>query len=114
MDNSSEDTYFLDRDLAYQIALAHNTFRSDSGQWLEQICYYDGVPFEHAPANLVNVPVESFSEYFQAHLHRIPTQVEPTLASHNGNHNTVHEKLSVILDAVQRICRNNYDSKDAA
>lgn len=114
MNNSCEDTYFLDRDLAYQIALAHNTFKSENGQWLEQICYYDGAPFDHAPANLVNVPVESFNEYFRAHLHRIPTQVEPTLASHSGNPSTVHEKLSIILGAVQRICRSNYDDKDAA
>lgn len=114
MNNSCEDTYFLDRDLAYQVALAHNTFRSENGQWLEQVCYYDGAPFEHAPDNLINVPAEKFDEYFQSHLYRIPTQVEPTLASFNANQNTIHEKLSIILQAVQRLCRKKYDNKNAA
>ena len=114
MKNSFEDTYFLDRDLAYQIALAHNTFETEDGHWLEQVCYYDGAPFEHAPDNLINVPAEKFDEYFQSHIQRIPTQVEPTLGGYNGNQNTIHEKLSIILSAVQRLCQKNYDNKDAA
>lgn len=111
---SYEDTYFLDRDLAYQVALAHNTFRTEDGRWLEQVCYYDGAPFSHAPNNLINVPAEKFDEYFQSNIQRIPTQVEPTMGEYNSNQITVHEKLSIILTAVQKLCRKNFDNKDAA
>ena len=114
MELSTEDTYFLDRDLAYQIAHAHNIFRTPDGQFLEQVCYYDGAPFEHAPHNLINVPAEKFDEYFQTHLHRIPTRVEPTLGDFKGDPGSVHKRLAVILIAVQRLCRASYDKKDAA
>lgn len=114
MEIPSEDTYFLDRDLAYQVALAHNTFKNEDGQWLEQICYYDGTPFEQAPNNLVNVPAEDFDAYFQTHIQRIPTRIEPTLSDRNHNQEAVHERLSIILNAVQMLCRRGYDRKDAA
>ena len=114
MIRSNEDTYFLDRDLAYQVALAHNTIELADGRRIEQACYYDGVPFEQAPDNLIHVPVESFSAYFQSHLDRIPTQVDPTIGEHNGDQHTVHAKLSAILDAVQALCKNSYIKKDAA
>lgn len=114
MEISEEDTYFLDRDLAYQTALAHNTFRSEDGQILEQVCYYDGAPFEQAPKNLIHVPAENFGQYFQTHLQRIPTCIEPTLSDYKSDPNTIHERLSVILDAVQNLWRKNYDKKDAA
>ena len=114
MEISGEDTYFLDRDLAYQTALAHNTFRTNDGQVLEQICYYDGKVIEHAPNNLINVPAENFDAYFQVHLNRIPAHVDPTMSDLNGNTNLVHEKLAVILSAVQKLCRKSYDRKDAA
>ena len=114
MEIHGEDTYFLDRDLAYQTALAHNTFKTEDGQVLEQVCYYDGAPFEQAPKNLINVPAENFGAYFQTHFKRIPTRVEPTLSDFKGDPNTIHERLSVILNAVQNLCRKNYDKKDAA
>ena len=114
MEIQGEDTYFLDRDLAYQTALAHNTFRTNDGQVLEQICYYDGKAIEHAPKNLINVPAEIFDSYFQSHLQRIPAHIEPTLSDFKGNPNTIHERLSIILNAVQKLCRKSYDKKDAA
>ncbi|WP_455375190.1 hypothetical protein [Kaarinaea lacus] len=114
MEIHGEDTYFLDRDLAYQTALAHNTFKMEDGRVLEQVCYYDGAPFEQAPKNLINVPAENFGDYFQIHFQRIPTRVEPTLSDFKGDPNTIHERLSVILNAVQNLCRKNYDKKDAA
>lgn len=114
MDITNEDTYFLDRDLAYQTALAHNTFRLDTGEVLEQICYYDGQAFEHAPDNLINVSAEKFAEYFQSHMRRIPTKVEPLLSDFTENPQTAHKRLSIILNAVQHLCKNNYTNKDAA
>lgn len=114
MKKPHEDTYFLDRDLAYQVALAHNAYRTADGQWLEQVCYYDGTPFEHAPDNLINVPAEKFNEYFESRLYRIPTHIEPTMGEQNSDPETIHQKLATILTAVQKLCRKNYDSKDAA
>ncbi len=114
MEIPSEDTYFLDRDLAYQTALAHNTFSTNDGQVLEQICYYDGDPIEHAPKNLINVPAEHFGEYFRDHLQRIPAHVEPTLSDLKADPNAIHKRLSVILNAVQNLCRKSYIKKDAA
>ena len=114
MDIPCEDTYFLDRDLAYQIALAHNTFQTEDGQWLEQVCYYDGVPFEQAPKNLISVPAENFDEYFKVNFRRIPTRIEPTLAEYQRDSQSIHDRLAIILSAVQRLCRRSYDRKDAA
>jgi len=73
-----EDTYFLDRELAYQTALAHNPVLLTDGQRREQVCYYDGVPFPHAPANLINVPVDQFKEYFASHPQRMPKRIDTT------------------------------------
>ena len=114
MNIPSEDTYFLDRDLAYQTALAHNIFTTKDGQTLEQVCYYDGQPFEQAPANLIHVPAEKFAEYFRTHLRRIPTRVEPTLGDFEGDPKKIHDRLGVILNAVQNLGKNNYNKKDAA
>jgi len=114
MEIPSEDTYFLDRDLAYQTALAHNTFQTEDGQRLEQVCYYDGVPFEQAPKNLINVPAENFDNYFQSNFLRIPTRIEPMLSEFSGDRQSIHDRLSIILAAVQKLCRRSYDRKDAA
>jgi len=114
MEIPTEDTYFLDRDLAYQIALAHNIFKTQDGQSMEQVCYYDGAAFEHAPQNLINVPAEKFDEYFRTHLQRIPTRIEPTIADDKSNPDAVHQRLSIILAAVQQLCRMGFDRKDAA
>ncbi|HEY5603912.1 MAG TPA: hypothetical protein VIM41_12450 [Gammaproteobacteria bacterium] len=77
--NSCEDTYFLDRDLAYQTALAHNTVLLTDGQKHAQVCYYDGPAFLLAPDNLVNVPAEQFREYFSNHPQRVPRRIDATV-----------------------------------
>ena len=79
MNNICEDTYFLDRDLAYQTALAHNTVLLDDGRKHEQVCYYDGPPFLLAPNNLINVPAEQFSEYFTDNPQRFPKRIDTTI-----------------------------------
>ena len=78
MDSNCEDTYFLDRDLAYQTALAHNPVLLTDGERREQVCYYDGAPFLHAPDNLINVPADQFKDYFASHPQRMPKRIDAT------------------------------------
>ena len=77
--STCEDTYFLDRDLAYQTALAHNPVQLTDGRKREQVCYYDGPPFLLAPQNLINVPAEQFREYFANNPRRLPKRIDTTI-----------------------------------
>ena len=86
MEEKCEDTYFLDRDLAYITALSHNIVMLEDGQWMQQVCYYDGEPFKHAPDNLINVPAERFTEFFSNQQNRIPRRIDAT--SRQGKHPT--------------------------
>ena len=108
-----EDTYFLDRDLAYQTALAHNTVTLQDGQKSKQVCYYDGQPFGHAPKNLVHVPAEKISEFFQNHEQRIPTHIETTLTV-NSNADQLQHRLKTVLTAVAKLreIEPNYNEQD--
>ena len=100
MKKPCEDTYFLDRDLAYQTALAHNIVELDDGQIQKQFCYYDGAPFQHAPNNLVNVPAELFADYFSTHLQRLPRRIDTTSSQANTaddiSQNRIHGMLSLV------------------
>lgn len=97
MKNICEDTYFLDRDLAYQTALAHNTVILADGQKHEQVCYYDGPPFQLAPSNLVNVPAERFKEYFSNNLGRIPKCIDTTIPQSGSHTRNVQKRLQGML-----------------
>lgn len=88
-----EDTYFLDRDLAYQTALAHNTVLLNDGQKHEQVCYYDGPPFLLAPYNLVNVPAEQFSEYFANNPQRLPQRIDTTITQAEVNTRDLQQRV---------------------
>ena len=98
-----EDTYFLDPDMAYQTALAHNTVVLKDGSKLEQVCYYDGKPFGHAPDNLVNVPADEFSHYFQTHNNRIPTRVDFTAARRHSDAENLQKRYHNLLSIVRKM-----------
>jgi len=101
-ENTSEDTYFLDADLAYQTALAHNTIISQDGEKRPQVCYYDGQPFHLAPDNLIHLPAEKFSEYFQHNSKHIPTHIETALpVTLNTDH--LQKRLRTVMKAVQQL-----------
>lgn len=102
MKNPSEDTYFLDRDLAYQTALAHNIVELEDGQIQKQVCYYDGAPFQHAPNNLVNVPAEIFSDYFSAHSNRIPKRIDTTLNQAKPATDILRNRIHGMLSLVEK------------
>jgi hypothetical protein len=95
--NSCEDTYFLDRDLAYQTALAHNTVTLTDGQKHEQVCYYDGPPFLLAPDNLVNVPAEQFKEYFSNNPQRAPKHIETAITQTEPVNGDLQKRIQRML-----------------
>lgn len=103
-----EDTYFFDRDLAYQTALAHNPVMLDSGEKLEQMCYYDGEPFDHAPNNLVHVPATEFEQYFSQHQQRIPSRIDATLKSFNEKTSKLEQRLYGLLKTLKKLRSRSY------
>jgi len=102
MNQSHEDTYFLDRDLAYQTALAHNIVTRSDGEKVVQVCYYDGMPFEHAPENLVNVPADEFTRYFSTHTQRLPTKVDTSPLPPANEPGSLAQKLESLLQTVKQ------------
>lgn len=77
------DCYFFDRELAYSIAQEQNRVKCPhptiDGT---QICYYDGVPFENAPSNLINLRFESVYDYLINTRNRLPNSISfPAAAS---------------------------------
>jgi len=107
MDMEHEDTYFLDRELAYLTALEHNTITLKDGQKTAQVCYYDGQAFGHAPDNLIHVPLEKITEYFASHNHRIPTRIEPHISSSRIDPYQLQNRLACVLNAVQLLKKPN-------
>ena len=102
-----EDTYFLDRELAYLTALEHNTITLNDGQKCAQVCYYDGQAFGHAPDNLIHVPLENIADYFSQHNKRIPTRIEPHTISSRVESNQLRQRLSSVLNAVQQLKKSD-------
>ncbi|NOZ53773.1 MAG: hypothetical protein GXP08_11665 [Gammaproteobacteria bacterium] len=103
MNQPYEDTYFLDRDLAYQTALAHNIIIRCNGEKAVQVCYYDGAPFENAPENLVNVPTSEFTRYFSTNTHRLPAKVEASYQKPSSDEEkSLEKKLKSLLQAVKQ------------
>ena len=100
---SYEDTYFLDRDLAYQTALAHNTVELENGQKQEQVCYYDGAPFQHAPKNLINVPVELFADYFSTHSKRIPKRIDTNTSPISSGSEILKTRIQGMMSLLENI-----------
>jgi len=107
MDMEYEDTYFLDRELAYLTALEHNTITLKDGQKSAQVCYYDGQAFGHAPDNLIHVPLEDIVDYFAQHNKRIPTRIEPHVMSPRIDPSQLQQCLSGILNAVQQLKKSD-------
>ena len=107
MKNPCEDTYFLDRDLAYQTALAHNIVETEDGQRQEQVCYYDGAPFQHAPDNLVNVPAELFTDYFSTNSKRIPKRINTRLALEKSAAQSLQSRIHGMLSLIEKLHRQN-------
>jgi len=106
MDTKCEDTYFLDRDLAYQTALEHNTVILKDGQKTIQVCYYDGQAFGHAPDNLIHVPAESITQFFSQHDMRVPTRVESQVVNIEISSEKMQQRLIAILTAVKQLTVN--------
>ena len=102
MEEKCEDTYFLDRDLAYITALSHNTVTLDDGQLMPQVCYYDGEPFEFAPDNLINVPAEHFAEFFANHQTRMPKQIDTTTQTTAPNGNNLLERFQGMMSLARK------------
>ena len=75
MREQNEDTYFLDRNMALQIASQRNIIALTTGEEVMQHCYYDGDPFDDPPDNLINVPAEEFSDFFMKTDLRLPTNI---------------------------------------
>jgi len=73
----TDDVYFIDRDIAQETALKAEKIKLHSGQLAIKNSYYDGEPLHHAPANLIHVPINNFSEYFLSHPDRIPRHLCP-------------------------------------
>jgi len=67
-----EDTYFLDRECALKVATQRNIIMVNDTKQL-QLCYYDGIPFERAPENLIHVSINAFTAFFSTSHARIPT-----------------------------------------
>ena len=103
-----EDTYFFDRDLAYLTALAHNPVILENGEKLEQICYYDGERFEHAPNNLVHVPATEFEQYFSQQEHRIPSRIDATLKSFDEKTSKLEQRLYGLLKILRKLRNDPY------
>ena len=70
-----EDTYFLDREMALQTALQKNQVLLVNGKQCTQVCYYDGDFIDNAPLNLIHVPVNTFTSFFSKNLLTIPTKI---------------------------------------
>lgn len=107
MKTSCKDTYFLDRDLAYQTALAHNTVTLEDGRKTQQLCYYDGQPFSHAPDNLVNVPVDQFIHYFNDHHERVPKQIDFTAARRYQDAKNLQQRYHNLIATIQNLSKKN-------
>ncbi len=107
MKKNSEDTYFLDRDLAYLTALAHNIVKLEDGQLKHQLCYYDGEPFQHAPDNLVNVPADLFTEFFSKHPNRVPKCIDTTSQQASLVNESLLERFQGILSLAKKSHRDN-------
>ncbi|MGD8559902.1 MAG: hypothetical protein PVF34_07230 [Gammaproteobacteria bacterium] len=103
MKTPCQDTYFLDPDLAYQTALAHNTVVLETGEKLEQFCYYDGEPFNYAPSNLINVPADDFVNYFQDHRERMPKYIDFTAARRRHNVENLKQRYYRLLSTIQQM-----------
>lgn len=70
-----EDTYFFNREKAKEVALQQNRIVIYHHHTFLQICYYDGPPFENAPQNLINVPLEKSVDFFVNTGLRLPTAI---------------------------------------
>jgi hypothetical protein len=70
-------TYFLDRHVAYNVAIRGNRVASDEGWSVDsqQLCYFDGEPFGHGPSNLVHLPAESVLETLVPTRLCLPTRI---------------------------------------
>ncbi len=99
-----QDTYFLDRDLAYATALNKNRVKLEHPNIDGlQICYHNGEPFHDAPANLICVPTEKIYDFFMNTRLRIPYRLEfspePETTEQEKNEitKTYHELLSTMI-----------------
>ncbi|KPK02219.1 MAG: hypothetical protein AMK71_02970 [Nitrospira bacterium SG8_35_4] len=72
------DTYFFDREQAWEVAMQQNRVKVTSSHTAPQICYYDGLPLENAPSNLINVPFEKFLGFFSNTSLRLPLDFQGT------------------------------------
>lgn len=72
---NSEDTYFLDRDIAYSVALKNNRVTHGVNECHIQHCYYEGEPFSNSPPNLIHVPLSKFTDFFTNNDHWLPTNI---------------------------------------
>lgn len=109
MKNICEDTYFLDRDLAYQTALAHNTVELTDGQKQEQVCYYDGPPFMLAPNNLVNVPADQFTEYFTNNPQRIPKRIDVSTTQSDAITGEQKKRINGMMSMLSEFQSNHHN-----
>ncbi len=96
-----KDTYFLDRDLAYRTALAHNIVELPDGTKDLQLCYYDGDVYDNAPNNLINVPMSQFSQFFIDDTYRLPQAIDTTRVSKlNDDDTLLHHNFGLTLSNI--------------
>ena len=66
-----KDTYFLDYDVALNVAKQQNMI----DEYSKQICYYNGELRENNFTNLINLPFENLGTYFLLENNRVPTTI---------------------------------------
>ena len=66
-----QDTYFLNYDVALNVAKQQNMINKHS----QQICYYNGESKEDKLPNLINLPFEDLANYFLLENNRVPTTI---------------------------------------
>lgn len=106
------DIYFLDRDLALITSLENNCITTPQGEHRLQICYYDGLPFDDAPINLINVPNGAFTSFFGCTSLPLPRNIVclPDTDRHTSVEiNSVFQQMiaEIRLSRQRRIDQNN-------
>ena len=74
-EDSVQDNYFLDAQLALRNALVNRQVLTSDGTLRPQICYYDGIALDDAPLNLINVPSQGFTSFFAHNSLDLPANI---------------------------------------
>jgi len=106
----TDDIYFIDRDIAHETALKSEKIKLHSGQSTIKNCYYDGEPLLQAPANLIHVPINHFSEYFLSHTNRIPKHlcsIKKGISTEKEKIQKIENTFNILLDQLHDYIQDN-------